>query len=351
MMTTPKVRKQVVADIDESMRCGARQSKACALMGIAATTLRRWRPSGGAVLCDQRPHAKRPEPRNKLSLKERESILEVCNSEAYSQLPPSQIVPRLADDGRYLASESTFYRVLHEANQVTHRGRSNQAQTRPISTHVAHKANEVWMWDITYLPTPVKGQHYYLYLIEDLYSRYGVHWEVHERECGELASDLLQQASLKAQLRGQPLVLHSDNGSPMTCYTLQAKLTALGIHPSHSRPRVSNDNAYVESLFRTVKYCPQWPSQGFKSVDAARQWVAQFMGWYNEHHRHSGIRFVTPGQRYRGEDVALLQRRRQVYEAARQANPLRWSSNTRNWQPDSVVALNPEKRVLSQQLN
>ena len=189
------------------------------------------------------------------------------------------------------------------------------------------------MWDITYLSTPVVGQHYYLYMIEDLCSRYGVHWEVHEAERGELASELIEQAVIKANLKGHRPILHSDNGSPMTCYTMKAKLEALGIKPSYSRPRVSNDNPFVESMFRTVKYCPQWPSQGFKSIEEARQWVAKFMRWYNEVHRHSGIRFVTPGQRYRGEDRELLTKRHALYQAAKAANPLRWSGKTRNWKP------------------
>ena len=203
------------------------------------------------------------------------------------------------------------------------------------------------MWDITYIPSTIIGQHYYLYMIEDLYSRFGVHWEVHDRESGELASQLVEQAVIKSNLVGQRPILHSDNGSPMTCYTMKAKLDALGIKPSYSRPRVSNDNAFVESMFRTVKYCPQWPSQGFKSLEQARQWVAKFMCWYNEEHRHSGIRFVTPGQRYRGEDQQLLAQRTQVYQCAKEDNPLRWSGEIRNWTPATVVALNPETKVTS----
>ena len=346
MMTTPEVRKQVVSDIEHARRDGARLHAACAVMGIADTTLRRWQPKKGReVQYDQRPLVQRPAPQNKLSALERQRIIAVCNEHKYSHLPPSQIVPRLADEGVYIASESSFYRVLKSANQLEHRGRSKRAQSKPPTTYAATEPNDVWMWDITYLPTSTVGRHYYLYMIEDLYSRYGVHWEVHEVERGELASQLIEQAVVKSQLVGKRPILHSDNGSPMTSYTMRVKLDALGIKPSYSRPRVSNDNAYVESMFRTVKYCPQWPSQGFKSLEDARQWVAKFMRWYNEDHRHSGIRFVTPGQRYRGNDVDLLRKRSQVYEAAKRANPLRWSGNTRNWKADSSVALNPEKNV------
>ncbi|MFT5609148.1 MAG: putative transposase [Parvicella sp.] len=200
-------------------------------------------------------------------------------------------------------------------------------------------------WDITYLATRTIGKHYYLYMFEDLYSRYGVHWEVHPIESGELGAQLMSQAALKVSANQGMPILHSDNGSPMKSFTMRAKLEALGIKPSYSRPRVSNDKAYIESMFRTVKYCPSWPSQGFESSEAARQWVEKFMQWYNEEHRRSAIRYVTPGQRYRGEDGALLANRKAVYQAAKAKNPSRWSGNTRNWQPCGAVALNPQKEV------
>lgn len=266
-----------------------------------------------------------------------------CNKEEYASLPPSQIVPRLADKGEYLASESTFYRVLKAAGQLNHRGRAKARQKRESpTTHVAKCANEVWSWDISYMPSRVRGQFFYLYLILDIYSRKIVGWEVHEREGGDEAAALIQRAVLAERCFGKPLVLHADNGSPMKAQTMQVKLYDLGIVPSHSRPRVSNDNPYSESLFRTLKYCPQWPSQGFESIDTARKWVAQFTYWYNEEHRHSQIRFITPGQRHRGEDQQILSQRDQLYELAKEKNPLRWSGQTRNWKPVGNVALNPE---------
>lgn len=201
----------------------------------------------------------------------------------------------------------------------------------------------MWSWDITYLPSPVRGQFYYLYLIEDIYSRKGVGWEVHEQESGELAAALLQRSVLREQCWQQPLVLHSDNGAPMKSATLLTKMHDLGIRPSRSRPRVSNDNPYSESLFRTLKYCPQWPTDGFASLEAARQWVHDFMAWYNEEHRHSRIGFVTPGERHRGEDKALLEKRHAVYQAAQAQHPTRWSRTTRNWTPIGAVMLNPER--------
>jgi putative transposase len=346
MMTEPEVRNQVVNDIELAINAGARQKPACTMMGIATTTLRRWKPADAeSVLIDQRPTALRPPPSNQLSELERQRILIVCNEPDHSSLPPSQIVPRLADQGIYIASESSFYRVLKSQGQLHHRGRAKAKQTKMPTTHLASKPNDVWMWDITYLPTRTIGRHYYLYMVEDLFSRFGVHWEVHDCESSEFAATLVAQAVLKRCLHGEKPILHSDNGSPMKSFTLRAKMDALGIKPSYSRPRVSNDNPFIESMFRTVKYCPQWPSQGFESLGAAREWVASFTRWYNEEHCHSALRFVTPGQRYRGEDQALLEKRKAVYQAAKDRNPNRWSGNTRNWQPIGNVALNPEKEI------
>ena len=196
---------------------------------------------------------------------------------------------------------------------------------------------------LTYCPSKVRGFYYYLYLIEDIYSRKIVGWEVHERESGSLAAELLQRTVLREQCFKSPLVLHSDNGAPMKSVTLKAKMEELCITGSHSRPSVSNDNPYSESLFRTLKYSPRWPSQGFKDIQTIRDWVQRFAAWYNNEHCHSRIGFVTPEQRHRGDDKALLAQRKTVYEKARQRNPLRWSREVRNWQHIKEVSLNPGK--------
>ena len=342
-MTSHPERQQLVEWIKEAVAAGARKLPACEQVGISLRTLQRW-THDGAVKEDLRPLAERTAPANKLSEEEREEILKTCNEEAYASLPPSQIVPRLADKGAYLASESSFYRILRDANQLHHRGRSKTRQKRrPPTTHVAMAPNEVWSWDISYLPSRVRGQFFYLYLILDIFSRKIVGWEVHEREGGEEAAALIQRSVLAEHCFRKPLVLHADNGSPMKSQTMQTKLYDLGIVPSHSRPRVSNDNPYSESLFRTLKYCPQWPSQGFETVEEARKWVGEFVYWYNEEHHHSQIRFVTPGIRHRGEDKAILSKRDQVYAQAKERNPSRWSGQTRNWTPIDTVALNPQR--------
>jgi putative transposase len=326
---------------------GARKQSACEELGITLRTVQRWTKED-TMKADGRTTTVRPTPANALSDEERQAILTLCNSVEYAHLPPSQIVPRLADEGRYLASERTLYRMLHAADQQHRRGRSVRPHCHPApTTHSAEKPNQVWSWDITYLPSPVRGQYYYLYLIEDIFSRKGVGWEVHGEESGDNAAVLLQRSVLRERCLHQPLVLHSDNGAPMKSTTLLSKMYDLGITPSRGRPRVSNDNPFSESLFRTLKYCPQWPANGFASLDDARVWVRDFMGWYNDEHRHSRIGFVTPSQRHRGEDRAILVKRHELYQRHRAVRPERWSGNTRNWQPAGVVTLNPERQAVA----
>jgi putative transposase len=342
-------RQQFVDWLNEAVVAGARKAVACEELGLTLRTIQRWTEKA-TMRADARTTTARPVPPNALSQPERAAILAVCNSPAHAHLPPSQIVPRLADQGRYLGSESTFYRVLRAADQQHRRGRSQAPRRHAAPTsHVAKAAKQVWSWDITYLPSPVRGQYYYLYLIEDVYSRKAVGWEVHERECGDMAARLLQRSVISEQCVRQPLVLHSDNGAPMKSTTLLSKMHDLGVTPSRGRPRVSNDNPYSESLFRTLKYCQQWPRDGFADLEAAQSWVRDFLGWYNHEHRHSRIRFVTPSERHGGDDAEILARRHVLYQRARAANPARWSGNTRNWTPIGDVMLNPDREQQLQQ--
>ncbi|WP_422398599.1 IS3 family transposase [Vibrio breoganii] len=341
-LTTFPDRRYYIKLIDEAVASGARKKQACQEIGLSLRTLQRWM-NDGELSADRRPLADRPEPANKLAEDERQQILIVCNEGEFADLPPSQIVPRLADDGIYLASESTFYRVLKENNQLTHRGKDKPKGTlKKPTSHKATGPNQVWSWDITYCPTTVIGQHYYLYMIEDIFSRKIVGWEVHECESGEHAANLLERTVWSEKCVGQSVVLHSDNGSPMKSLTMLAKMQELGVAGSRSRPRVSNDNPYSESLFRTVKYCRRWPSEGFKSLEEVRQWTMEFVRWYNTEHRHSRINFVTPEQKHEGQDTALLKQRDEVYKLAQLNKPERWSKETRNWSPVTEVELNPE---------
>ena len=183
-------------------------------MGITVRTLQRWTEDGG-IKVDGRAQAERPLPHNKLTTEERSQVLAIINSDDYKDLPPSQIVPALADKGKYLASESSFYRIMHEEKQQNHRGRSKMPERKPLSTHRANGPNQVWCWDITWLPGPARGIYYYLYLILDVFSRKIVGWEIHEEETSDHASRLVLRTHLREGVGVQPLVLHSDNGSPM----------------------------------------------------------------------------------------------------------------------------------------
>ena len=283
---------------------------------------------------------------NKLSKQERQAIIDISNKAEYASLPPTQIVPTLLDKGEYIASESSFYRVLKAEGQLSRRGRqrSRQKASRPTS-YTATGPDQVFTWDITYMPSGVRGQHHYLYVIEDVYSRKIVGYEVYDRECGELASQLLQRTLMREQCFNQPLVLHSDNGAPMKSLTFKAKMEELGIISSYSRPRVSDDNPYVESLFRTLKYVPNWPSKGFESLEACRSWVEEFVIWYNTKHKHSRLNYVTPSERHSGKDTEILKQRAKVLMEHKKKKPGRWSGKIRNCKPIGEVHLNPEKEA------
>lgn len=342
-MTSLAQRQTLLTLIDEAVAAGARAARACHIMGLSLRTVQRWRctPCRG----DQRPE-RIQQPTNRYSDLERQRILSVINSEEYGHLPPSQIVPRLADQGLYLASESTMYRLLRQTGQLAHRGRQRPPNPQPKPRAVtAYAPNELYSWDITYLPAAVKGCFYYLYLFLDLFSRKIVGWQVYDTEDGAHASEIMRDVCLREGIEPGQVVLHSDNGGPMRGATMLATLRELGVTPSFSRPAVSDDNPYSEALFRTLKYRPQYPRKPFSSLQHARAWVAQFVRWYNMEHRHSAIRFVTPEQRHCGLDAAMLAQRHAVYETARRDAPHRWSGPTRNWSRIDVVHLNPDKGV------
>lgn len=342
-------RQKIAHHVKQAHADGARLKPACQLAGIDLRTLQRWKACDGLTVGDKRPTAVHPRPPHALSEKEREAILDVANEPRFAEAPPARIVPMLADEGTYLASESSFQRVLKAAGQSGHRGRAKAPRkSKPPTTHVATAPNQVWCWDMTYLPAVVAGCWFYLYLILDLYSRKIVGWEVHTTDSADHAAHLVRRTALAESIHSQETspVLHGDNGATLKATTVLAMLHWLGIKPSYSRPRVSNDNAYAEALFRTAKYRPEFPASGFATVEEARQWGARFVQWYNFEHRHSGIKYVTPAERHAGEDVAILQARHSLYARAREENPRRWSGSTRNWSPVEAVALNPEREAV-----
>jgi len=335
-------RDNLINLVNNAQASGARQSKACEAAGISAKTIQRWHRPGNVQ--DGRLEAEH-EPSNKLTTRERQRIIAIANEPAYADLAPNKIVPNLADKGIYIASESSFYRVLKTENQLNHRQKSKPTrQVKKPRALTATSPNQIYSWDITYLPTLVRGIFLYLYLVMDIYSRKIVGWQVYEEESSALAADLMTDICRRERIAQNQVTLHSDNGSPMKGATMLATLQQLGVVPSFSRPSVSNDNPYSESLFRTLKYRPEYPEQPFANLHAARNWVQGFVDWYNHEHLHSSINFVTPEQRHAGEDVRILAKRQQVYKQAKLKNPGRWSGEIRNWEPIKIVHLNPEKQ-------
>jgi putative transposase len=347
-------RRKALEILDAGMAAGARSCQLATLLGVGLSTLQRWRRqfTGDGDGTDGRKGSQRLVS-HRLSEEERQRILLICNQSDFAALPPGQIVPALADQGVYIGSERSFYRVLHAHGQAHHRGRARPPQEpRAVPRLQARGPNEVWSWDITYLPTSVRGVWLYLYLVVDVWSRKVVAWDVADREDAQIAADLLSRACLRERIskgRRQTLILHADNGNAMRAATLESRLEELGVLRSFSRPRVSNDNPYSESLFRTIKYRPDYPRRPFRSVEEACSWVLAFVDWYNHQHRHSGIRFVTPDQRHSGQAVAICRQRAQLYEQARQRHPRRWSRTTRCWRQPEVVWINqppPENSII-----
>jgi len=334
-------RNTAIKLIDEANAQGARKHKACELLGITVRTYERWR-CGGSI--DQRKGATR-QVGNKLTEAEKQMILYTVNSREYRDLSPCQIVPLLADKGMYIASESTIYRILREEKQLKHRGLTSAKKHKKPDEYTATAPNQIWSWDITFLPSQVRGIYYYLYMIMDIYSRKIVGWSIHHTQTAEYAANLIQQACIDERVEQKQLVLHSDNGAPMKGSTMLVMLEKLGVVPSFSRPSVSDDNPYSEALFKTVKYHPTFPvTDKFETIFHARRWVIEFVSWYNDIHMHSGLKFITPNQRHTGTDIQIRIKRHDVYQAAKAKHPERWSGDTRDWTLPKVVYLNANRK-------
>lgn len=333
--------------VHEAVLAGAQRENACAVLGLTIRSLQRWVdvPSDTSAVCraDGRP-SRVQRPANRLSDAERAALLAAANEPQFGALPPSQIIPILTDAGRYLGSESTLYRLLRQARQLTHRRPERCAHPRSKPRALTATApNQLISWDITYLQTQVHGIYWYLYVFMDVFSRKIVAWQVYEHESQTHASALFHDYVCRAGIAPGQLTLHSDNGAPMKGATLIATLESLGVARSLSRPSVSNDNPYSEALFRTLKYRPEHPNRTFQSLADARAFADTLVHWYNHDHRHSAISFVTPAQRHDGLDHEILAQRHATYQAARARHPERWSGKTRNWNRQTHVHLNPEK--------
>ncbi|CCK80786.1 transposase [Desulfobacula toluolica Tol2] len=340
-MISQEDKKTVLKLISEACKSGARKSKAAQLLGLTIRTLQRWNKNG---LLDSRKGS-RAAPGNKLPDDEKTRIANVLESPEFAESNPNQIVPRLADQGIYLGSESTMYRILRDLKMNKHRQSSLPAKRHSPDPLISNAPNQSWSWDITYLPSTVRGRFFYLYMVMDLYSRKAVACQVYEYESGDLAAELITDACNQEKISEEQVTLHSDNGSPMKSATMLVKLQDLGVIPSFSRPSISNDNPYSESLFRTLKYRPEYPDKPFENLFDAREWANRFIHWYNKEHLHSGINYVTPEDRHNGRDIQILKNRHHVYQKAKTKHPERWSKKTRNWKPVTEVVLKRFKKV------
>ncbi len=313
-------RSAVLALVAEAVEQGSRQHPACEMVGVAERTLQRWQCPQTAEDGRRGP---RTAPRNTLSQSERAQMVAMAARPEFGHASPHQIVPRLADRGEYLASESSFYRVLKTHDLLAHRGRATPAHRARPQTR--------FRGEITYVLSPIRGQYFYLYLFVDVFSRKAVGAEVHAEESMEHSSRLLDTICREEGIEPYQVSVHADNGGAMKGATRLAPMQRLGIVPSFSRPSVRNDNPFSASLFRTLKYCPVYPTKPFASLDSARAWGVTFMRWYTHEHLHRGIRFTTPASRHAGTDTAILHNRERVYHAAQRTHPSRWSGATRNW--------------------
>jgi putative transposase len=307
-------------------------ARACGLLGKSrATHYRHQQPK------PDRPRRPRAAPRNKLSAAERAAVLAVLNHESFADKSVAQVWATMLDEGTYLCSESTMYRILREAGGVRDRRRqaSHPPRTRPEL--VATGPGQVWSWDITKLHGPTKGVYYDLYVIIDIYSRYVPGFLVAPTETGELAKEFIEQTIAAAGV--VPRVVHADRGTSMTSKPVALLLADLGVVRSHARPKTSNDNPYSEAAFKTLKYCPAFPDR-FGSLADARAFATTFFNYYNHAHRHSGIGLHTPASVHFGTAAEIRAQRADTLTAAYQRNPHRFTRPPQPPRPPDAVWIN-----------
>jgi putative transposase len=300
--------------IEEAPKLGV--APACEALDLArATFYRRSRPIHG-------PWRRRRHPRG-LTEEEKTKVLAVLNEPRFADLAPAEVYATLLDEGIYLCSERTMYRVLAENAQVRERRDQLRHPSYAVPELLATKANELWSWDITKLLGPAKWTYFYLYVVMDVYSRYIVGWMVAHRESETLAKKLLEECCRREAIRPGQLTIHADRGSSMTSKPVAFLLADLGVTKTHSRPHVSNDNPFSEAGFKTLKYRPDFPVR-FGSIEDARGFCGDFFRWYNEEHHHSGIALLTPSDVHHGRAAARLEARSQVVASAFAARPDRF---------------------------
>ena len=311
---------------------------ACEALGASrATHYRRSRPKLGP--------RRRPNSPRALSVDERARVLETLNSERFADQAPAEVHAALLDEGRYQCSVRTMYRILEQSTGVRERRDQLRHPHFPKPELRATAPNQVWSWDITKLLGPTKWSYYYLYVILDIYSRYVVGWLLAHRESAELARRLILETCKKERVELGQLGLHADRGPSMTSKTVAQLLADLGITKTHSRPHVSNDNPFSESQFKTMKYRPDFPDR-VGSLEHGRGFCTDYFDWYNNHHHHSGLGFLTPVQVHHGLAPSVLLHRQAVLERAYDEHPERFTRGAPNVAtPPAEVWINPPQHV------
>lgn len=282
-----------------------------------------------------------PRPARALSDEERAHVLATLDSESFMDMAPAQVYAKLLEDGEYLCSPRTMYRVLDDADQVRERRAQRCHPEYKKPQLVATAPNQVWSWDTTKLPGPTKGTYFVLYVILDIFSRFIVGWQVATRESATIAQELIAACcELQGIVPGQ-LTAHADRGSPMIAKSTAQLYVDLGVAKSHSRPRTSNDNPYSESNFRTIKYRPEMPEQ-FGSLEHARQIVRELVDWYNEEHYHVGLALLHPVDVHYGRTDQIVEARQRVLDAAHHRHPERFVRGCpKHKAPPSAAWINP----------
>jgi putative transposase len=313
---------------------------ACAALGVARATL--YRSRGRRQAAPLSAHVERSSPRA-LDAEERQAVLTTLHSERFVDQAPAAVYAALLDEGTYLCSERTMYRLLEGAGEVRERRDQLRHPVYAKPELLASRPNEVWSWDITKLLGPAKWSYFYLYVLLDIYSRYVVGWMVAHRESAQLAKKLIAQTLKKQGIERGQLTVHADRGSSMTSKPVALLLADLGVTKTHSRPSVSNDNPFSEAQFKTLKYRPEFPDR-FGSIEDARAFCVGFFDWYDNQHYHSGLALLTPATVHHGETAAVIERRAAVLAAAYAAHPERFVRRApQPAEPPNAVWINPPK--------
>ena len=318
----------------------------CEALGLSRSTVyrRRQPPPEPSPEPLQAPQPRRRSHRA-LSPEERQDVLDELHSERFVDKTPETIVAKLAGEGRYLCSVRTMYRILAEEGELRERRHQRRRPVYAKPELMATAPNQTWSWDVTYLRGPTRGVHYYLYVILDIFSRYIVGWVLARSEDSAIAEHLIRETYAKQNIQPDQLTLHADRGPVPKALSLAKLCEALAVHPSHSRPHTSDDNPFSEANFKTLKYMPTYPSR-FLSFEAAHAYCVEFVEWYNNHHCHSGIAFLTPADVHYGRVDTVLEARTQVLAAAYAAHPERFVHGMPTpRRPPAVVYINPPMKT------